>query len=158
MFIEAPEEGISSCPSTGTKDEPIERTYDYFTGSRSLQGKTKKMEVVDDFESRPHKAVTFLVERDKEIQEVPSAKSLTRIHWCYQVEVVQKVGKGGREEEDKMRRVEKEVMNAVWTANLVDSTISGVLAGEVDEEKGDVDRGPNSVFGRGGFSTCVSKL
>ena len=27
------------------------------------------MEVVEDFESRPHKAVTILVERDKEIQE-----------------------------------------------------------------------------------------
>ena len=27
------------------------------------------MEVVEDFESRPHKAVSFLVEREKEIQE-----------------------------------------------------------------------------------------
>ena len=27
------------------------------------------MEVVEDFESRPHKAVIFVVERDKEIQE-----------------------------------------------------------------------------------------
>ena len=27
------------------------------------------MEVVEDFESRPHKAVSFVVEREKEIQE-----------------------------------------------------------------------------------------
>ena len=33
-----------------------------------LQGKIKNMEVVEDFQSRPHKAVTFLVEREKEIQ------------------------------------------------------------------------------------------
>ena len=38
--------------------------------SRSLQGKIKNMEVVDDFESRPRKAVFFRVERDKEVQEV----------------------------------------------------------------------------------------
>ena len=28
----------------------------------------KNMEVVEDFESRPHKTVTFLVDRGKEIQ------------------------------------------------------------------------------------------
>ena len=32
------------------------------------------MEVVEDFESRPHKAVTFLVERDREMQEVRELK------------------------------------------------------------------------------------
>ena len=57
MFIEAPEVGISTCRSKRPKTE---RTYDYSTASRSL---------VEDFESRPRKAVTFLVDRDKEIQE-----------------------------------------------------------------------------------------
>ena len=40
------------------------------TASQRLQGNIKNMEVVEDLESRPHKAVTFLVDRDKEIQEV----------------------------------------------------------------------------------------
>ena len=40
------------------------------------------MEVVEGFESRPDKAVTVLVERDKKIQEVrefKNTRSLTRI-------------------------------------------------------------------------------
>ena len=35
----------------------------------SLKGKISKMKVVEDFESRPHKAATFVVERGKEKQE-----------------------------------------------------------------------------------------
>ena len=42
--------------------------------SQRLQGKIKNMEVVEDFESRPHKVVTFLVDRDEEIQEVRELK------------------------------------------------------------------------------------
>ena len=34
------------------------------------------MEVVDDFESRPHKAVSFVVQRDKEVQEWNEQKML----------------------------------------------------------------------------------
>ena len=52
--------------SKGPIDELIERTYDDVIASRSLQGKVKNMDMVEDFESRPHKAVTFLVERDNE--------------------------------------------------------------------------------------------
>ena len=37
--------------------------------SNSLRGKITQMEAVEDFESRPHKAVSFVVERDKEVQE-----------------------------------------------------------------------------------------
>ena len=43
----------------------IERTYDYVVASRSLLGEIKNMEVVEDFESRPHEAVAILVERQK---------------------------------------------------------------------------------------------
>ena len=32
------------------------------------------MDAVEDFESRPHKAVTFLVDRDKELQELRKLK------------------------------------------------------------------------------------
>ena len=70
MFIEAAEAGISTWRSTGPKGELIERTYDYVMASRSSHGKIKNMEVVEDFESRPHKAVTFWMGRDMEIQEV----------------------------------------------------------------------------------------
>ena len=58
MLIEAPEAVISSC----------------VIASKSFQGKIENMEVVEDFESRLHKAVTLLVDRDKEIQEVLELK------------------------------------------------------------------------------------
>ena len=32
----------------------------------TASGKISKMEVVEDFESRPHKALSFVIERDKE--------------------------------------------------------------------------------------------
>ena len=51
------------------KGELIERTYGYVVASRSLQEKIRNMEVVEDFESRRHKAVSFVVEREKEFQE-----------------------------------------------------------------------------------------
>ena len=63
MFIEATEEGVSTCRFKGPNGELIERTYDYVIASHSLQGKIKKVEVMKDVESRPHKAVIFLVER-----------------------------------------------------------------------------------------------
>ena len=65
MFTEAPEKGISACRSKGPKSEATERTYDCVIASGSLQGKIKKMDVAEDFESRPHTAVAFLVERNK---------------------------------------------------------------------------------------------
>ena len=55
------------CRSKGPHGESIELTYDDVIDSQSTQDKIKGMEVVEDFESRPHKAMTFLVERDKEI-------------------------------------------------------------------------------------------
>ena len=42
--------------------------------TRNLRGKLENMEGVEDFESRPHKVVTFLVEGDREIQEVRELK------------------------------------------------------------------------------------
>ena len=64
VFTEAPEEGISTCRSKGSKGDWIERTCDFVMAKRSLQGQIKNMEVVEDFELKPHKAVAFLVERD----------------------------------------------------------------------------------------------
>ena len=53
MFIKAPKE-VSTCRANAPNGELIERTYDHVTSSRSLKGKITKMEVVEDFESRPH--------------------------------------------------------------------------------------------------------
>ena len=53
----------------GPKGEPVEITFDFVIPSRSLQGQIKNMVVVEDFESRPHKAA-FLAERDMEFQEL----------------------------------------------------------------------------------------
>ena len=69
MIIEVLEGGISTCRSKGPKGEACERTHDYVIASRILRVKIKKTEVLEDVESRPHKAVTFLVERDKLFQD-----------------------------------------------------------------------------------------
>ena len=68
MFIEAPGEGVSTSRSKGPNGEFIERTYDDVIASHCLQGKFKNFEVVEDFESRPNKAVTFL---DRKRDRVP---------------------------------------------------------------------------------------
>ena len=47
----------------------IEKVYEYVIACNSLKGKISKMKVVEDFESRPHKAVCFVVERGKDRQE-----------------------------------------------------------------------------------------
>ena len=53
---------LSVCPPKGRNGELIGRTCDYVVAShQSLQEKMKNMEVVEDFESRPHKGLTFLV-------------------------------------------------------------------------------------------------
>ena len=54
MYIEAPNEA-STCRSKGPKGEWIERTFDHVIASCNLKGKVTQMEVVGDFEFRPHK-------------------------------------------------------------------------------------------------------
>ena len=69
MHVVAPKEA-STCRSKGPKGEWIERTYDYVIASGRLKGKISLMEVVEDVESRPHKAVSLVVKKKrKEIQE-----------------------------------------------------------------------------------------
>ena len=62
-------ENASTCRSKGTKGEWIEKVYDYVIACKSLKGKFSQMKVVEDFESRPHNAVSFVVEREKDKQE-----------------------------------------------------------------------------------------
>ena len=45
----------------------------------SGRGKMKNMEVVEDFESGPHEAVTLLLKRDKETQEVRELSAPTAL-------------------------------------------------------------------------------
>ena len=68
MHVVAPKEA-SACRSKGPKDEWIERTYDYVVANGRLKGKISQEEVVEDFESRPHEAVSFVVIREKKIKE-----------------------------------------------------------------------------------------
>ena len=58
--------GASKCRSKGPKEEWIERTYDHVVASGSLKGKISQMEVEQDFESRPHKAVLSVQKREGE--------------------------------------------------------------------------------------------
>ena len=60
------------------KGEWIEKVYDYVIACDSLKGKISQVEVVEDFESRPHKAVSFLVESEKEIK-VCSEQKLPKV-------------------------------------------------------------------------------
>ena len=51
------------------KDVWIERTYDHVVASGSLKGKISQVEVVEDSESRPRNAVSFVGERGQAMQE-----------------------------------------------------------------------------------------
>ena len=64
----APEKA-STCRSKGAKGEWIEKVYDYVIVCKSLKGNISQMKVVEGFELMPHKTVSFVVEREKEIQE-----------------------------------------------------------------------------------------
>ena len=68
MHVIAPE-GVSTCRSKNVKGERVEKVYDNVIACSSLKGRISDMKVIEDFESRPHKAVTFVVERGKERQE-----------------------------------------------------------------------------------------
>ena len=68
MYVIAPA-GVSTCRSKIVKGEGVEKVYDYVVACSSLKGILSDMKVIEDFEPRPHKAVTFVVERGKERQE-----------------------------------------------------------------------------------------
>ena len=58
------------------------KTFDNVIACNSLKRKISQMEVVEDFASRPHKAVFFVVERDTETQEWIEQK-LPRVLPCH---------------------------------------------------------------------------
>ena len=59
MHVVAPERA-STCRSKSVKGECVEKVYDYVIACNSLEGKISQMEVVEDFESTPHKSSAFL--------------------------------------------------------------------------------------------------
>ena len=79
-----------------------EGVYDYVIACSSLKRKISEMKVVKDFESRPHKAVTFVVERGKERQE-----------WREQ--------RRGYQEDAQKRKVGKEVINGILKMDVDES-------------------------------------
>ena len=56
MHVAAPERA-STCRSKGAKGEWIEKIYEFAIACDSLKGIISQMEAVENFQSRPHKAV-----------------------------------------------------------------------------------------------------
>ena len=60
----------------------MDKVYDYVIAYSSLKGKKSDMKVIEDFESRPHKAVTFVAERGKAgTARAKNAKGAARTQW-----------------------------------------------------------------------------
>ena len=64
MHVIAPE-GVSTCRSKNVKGYWVEKVYDYVIACSSPEGKNSDMQVIEDFESRPHNAVIFVKEERK---------------------------------------------------------------------------------------------
>ena len=64
MHVMAPE-GVSTKRSKNAKGERAEKVHDYAIACCCLKGTISDVKVIEDFESRPLKAVTFIVERGK---------------------------------------------------------------------------------------------
>ena len=120
MLIEARKEGIPTCRSKSSKGEAIERRYDYVMAGRSLQGKIKNIEVVEDFEPRPHKAGYIPGGRRERDSGSAWVKKCQRL--CQGTSG----GKRARQKVETQRRRRKMkcdgwMMNAVWPANPIDT-------------------------------------
>ena len=63
MYVMAPEGVSDQKKKKNAKGEWVEKVYDYVKACSSLKGKISDVKVIEDFESRPHNAVTFVVER-----------------------------------------------------------------------------------------------
>ena len=92
MHVMAPE-GVSTCRSRSAKGEWVEKVYDYVIACSSQRGRISDMQVIEDFELRPHKAVTFVVERGKAGME--PATTAEGVSWIQRRKTTRK--KHGRE-------------------------------------------------------------
>ena len=74
---------VSRCRSKNAKGEWVEKVFDYVIGCNSLKGKISQMNV-EEFESRPHKAVTFCSRKRKGeagMERAKTAEGVTWIQW-----------------------------------------------------------------------------
>ena len=79
MHVVAPEKA-STCWSKSAKGERVEKVYDHVIACNSLKGKISQMKVVQDFESRRHKAVSFVVQREK-VERAEAAEGVALFQW-----------------------------------------------------------------------------
>ena len=86
-------EGVSACRSRSAEGELVADVYDYVKTCSSLKGIISDIQVIEDFESRPHKAVTFAVQRGKAGME--RAKIAEGVTWIQRRRTTRK--KHGRE-------------------------------------------------------------
>ena len=100
MHVIAPA-GVSTCRSKNAKGERVEKVYDSVKACSSLKGKISDMQVIEDFESRPHKAVTFIVEKAG-VERAITAEDATRKQWR---KATRK--KHGRERQGERRKMRK---------------------------------------------------
>ena len=126
MFIEAPKE-VSTCRSKSPKGELIERTYDYVIASQCLKGKNNKMEEVEDVETRPHKAVSFVVEKDKEVQEWEEEEMPKGVKFC---------GQRVEKRKNKMKKVERlQVLKQNWGRSQIEDRDEDEVASWDEHDK-----------------------
>ena len=93
----------------------MEKVYDYVIACNTLNERISDMKVIEDFESRPHKAVTFVVERGKERQEWKEQKLPKALPACCGGRYLgRSTEEKGREEgEEDEERVERQVRNEI---------------------------------------------
>ena len=81
MHVTAPD-GVLTCRSKNAKGKWVDKVYEYVIACNSLKREISQMKVVQDFELRPHKTVSFVVERGKEMQEWSEQKLLKVLLGC----------------------------------------------------------------------------
>ena len=98
MHVIAPE-GVSTCRSKNVKGDWVEKVYDCVIACSSPEGNFSDMQVIEDFESRPHNAVIFVVEKGKAGMERAknSRRRYPRTQWRKATRSTEE--KGGEEEE-----------------------------------------------------------
>ena len=104
FHVVAPEEA-STCRRKGAKGEWIEKSYDNVIACHSVKRNISQMKVVEDFESTPHKAAPFVVERDKEEQECKMSRGCRRCSLVTLEEGCQEEAR--RKEAEKKRKKRK---------------------------------------------------
>ena len=85
----------------------MEKVYDHVTACSSLKGRISDMKVMEDFESRPHKAVTFCSRKRKGKTGMERAKIAEGASWTQRKTTRKKHGREGRGEGEECKRSEQ---------------------------------------------------